>query len=167
VLETETELWLHELRHDFFSLEERDANVEGAGQITMHDFSVRGALRQRPRRIIVGEVRGKEALDMVHAMASGHDGSLTTVHASGPRLALNRLQMLAMSADPNLPPHVVSQMVGMGIDMVVHLGMYQRRDHVVRRLASLCFVDNNVESPTTGPIVQEVCRHRRASDDLA
>ena len=165
VLETETELWLHDLRDDFFSLEERDANIEGAGQITLHDLFVRGALRQRPRRIIVGEVRGKEALDMLHAMTSGHDGSLTTVHASGPRLALYRLQMLAMAADPNLPPHVASQMVGMGIDMILHLGMYQRDEQVVRRLASLCFVDHNLEDPSVGPIVQEVCRHRMATDD--
>src|SRR5260370_16557615 len=99
VLETETELWLHELREaDFFSLEERDANVEGAGRVTLQDLFQRGALRQRPRRIIVGEVRGKEALDMLHAMTSGHDGSLTTLHASGPNAPLQRPQT------PPLPP---------------------------------------------------------------
>src|SRR5215472_15487709 len=145
VLETETELWLHDLRDDFFSLEERDANVEGAGQITLHDLFVRGALRQRPRRIIVGEVRGMEALDMLHAMTSGHDGSLTTVHASGPRMALSRLQVLAISADPNLSPMVVNQMLGVGVDMVVHLGMYQR-ERLLRRLDFIGFVDHNVES---------------------
>jgi pilus assembly protein CpaF len=166
VLETETELWLHDLREeDFFSLEERDANVEGAGQITLQDLFQRGALRQRPRRIIVGEVRGKEALDMLHAMTSGHDGSLTTVHASGPRLALSRIQMLAMSADPNLSVHVVSQMVGTGIDMVVHLGMYQRGDRLVRRLGNLCFVDHNLEDQTVGPILQGICHYRVADDD--
>jgi pilus assembly protein CpaF len=165
VLETETELWLHDLRDDFFSLEEREANVEGAGEITMQQLFQRGALRQRPRRIIVGEVRGKEALDMLHAMTSGHDGSLTTVHASGPRLALNRLQMLAMSADENLSPLVVSQMVGTGVDMVIHLGMYQRGSRLLRRMTHLCFVDHNVEDPSIGPIVQEICRYRVAEDD--
>lgn len=165
VLETETELWLHDLRDDFFSLEEREANVEGAGEITMQKLFQRGALRQRPRRIIVGEVRGKEALDMLHAMTSGHDGSLTTVHASGPRLALNRLQMLAMSADQNLSPLVVGQMVGTGVDMVIHLGMYRRGGRLLRRLANLCFVDHNIEDPSLGPIVQEVCRYRVAEDD--
>lgn len=165
VLETETELWLHDLRDDFFSLEEREANVEGAGEITMQMLFQRGALRQRPRRIIVGEVRGKEALDMLHAMTSGHDGSLTTVHASGPRLALNRLQMLAMSADHNLSPLVVGQMVGTGVDMVIHLGMYRRGGRLLRRLASLCFVDHNVEDPSLGPIVQEACRYRVVDDD--
>src|SRR5438874_5240357 len=162
VLETETELWLHELRRGFISLEERDANVEGAGRVTLQDLFQRGALRQRPRRIIVGEVRGKEALDMLHAMTSGHDGSLTTVHASGPRLALNRLQMLAMSADRNLSPLVVGQMVGTGVDMVIHLGMYRRGGRLLRRLADLCFVDHNIEDPSFGPIVQEICRYRVA-----
>jgi pilus assembly protein CpaF len=165
VLETETELWLHDLRDDFFSLEEREANVEEKGEITLQDLFQKGALRQRPRRIIVGEVRGKEALDMVHAMTSGHDGSLTTVHASGPRLALNRLSMLAMSADANLAPAVVSQMVGTGIDLVVHLGMYQRGERLLRRLGFLGFVDHNLESPEIGPILQEICHYRPASDD--
>jgi len=165
VLETETELWLHELRDDFFSLEEREANVEGAGEITMRQLFQRGALRQRPRRIIVGEVRGDEALDMLHAMTSGHDGSLTTVHASGPRLALDRLQMLAMSAEENLSPLVVSQMVGTGIDMVIHLGMFQRGGRLLRRMTHLCFVDHNVEDASIGPIVQEICRYRVAEDD--
>src|SRR5215472_11364799 len=79
VLETECELWLNDLREeDFFSLEEREANVEDAGRITLRDLFQRGALRQRPRRIIVGEVRGEEALDMLRAMTSGHSGSFTT-----------------------------------------------------------------------------------------
>jgi pilus assembly protein CpaF len=165
VLETETELWLHDMRDDFFSLEERPANVEGAGEITMEKLLRLGALRQRPRRIIVGEVRGKEALEMLHAMATGHDGSLTTVHASSPRLALQRLQMLAMSADPNISLPVVSQMVGTCIDMVIHLGMFQHGGRLLRRMTHICFVDHNVEDPSLGPIVQDVCRYRLADDD--
>lgn len=165
VMETETELWLHDLRDEFFSLEERDANVEGAGQITMHDLFVRGALRQRPRRIIVGEVRDREALDMLHAMTSGHHGSLTTIHASNPRLALNRLQMMATSAEPNLPPHVANQMVGMAIDMVVQLDMFQRGQREIRRLASLHFADQNLEDSSAGPILQKVCQYSLARDD--
>ncbi len=165
VLETETELWLHDLRDEFFSLEEREANVEGAGEITMRELFQRGALRQRPRRIIVGEVRGTEALDMLHAMTSGHDGSLTTIHASTPRMALNRLQMLAMSADKNLSPLVVGQMIGTGVDMVIHLRMYNRGGRLLRRLQDLCFVDHNIEDPSMGPIVQQICRYRLAEDD--
>ncbi len=102
---------------------------------------------------------------MLHAMTSGHDGSLTTVHASSPRLVLSRLQMLAMSADRNLSPLVVGQMVGTGVDMVIHLGMYQRGGRLLRRLSDLCFVDHNLEDPSIGPIVQEICRYRVAEDD--
>lgn len=164
VLETETELWLHELRRGFISLEERDANVEGAGRITLQDLFQRGALRQRPRRIIVGEVRGKEAMDMLHAMTSGHDGSLTTLHASGPRMALSRLEVLAMSGDANLAPHVVRQMVGSGVDLVVHLSTFHRGDDEVRRLASLAFIAENPEDPLGSPIVSEAAVYRIADD---
>ena len=164
VLETETELWLHELRRGFISLEERDANVEGAGRITLQDLFQKGALRQRPRRIIVGEVRGKEALDMLHAMTSGHDGSLTTLHASGPRMALSRLEVLAMSADSNLVPQVVRQMVGSGVDLVAHLSNYQRGDDQVRRLGSLSFVAENPEDPLGAPSVLDLCNYRVESD---
>jgi len=164
VLETETELWLHELRRGFISLEERDANVEGAGRITLQDLFQRGALRQRPRRIIVGEVRGKEAMDMLHAMTSGHDGSLTTLHASGPRMALSRLEVLAMSGDANLAPHVVRHMVGSGVDLVVHLSTFHRGDDEVRRLASLAFVAENPEDPLGSPIVSEAAVYRIADD---
>jgi Flp pilus assembly CpaF family ATPase len=164
VLETETELWLHELRRGFISLEERDANVEGAGRITLQDLFQRGALRQRPRRIIVGEVRGKEAMDMLHAMTSGHDGSLTTLHASGPRMALSRLEVLAMSADANLAPHVVRQMVGSGVDLVVHLSTFHRGEEEVRRLASLAFVAENPEDPLGSPIVSEAAVYNIAND---
>lgn len=166
VLETETELWLHELREeDFFSLEEREANVEGAGRVTLQDLFQRGALRQRPRRVIVGEVRGKEALDMLHAMTSGHDGSLTTLHASGPRAALNRLEVLAMSADPHLAPTVVRQMVAGAVDLIVHLGTYQRGDTACRRLGSLAFVAENPEDPFGGAVIQEFCSYVPPLDD--
>jgi pilus assembly protein CpaF len=164
VLETETELWLHELRRGFISLEERDANVEGAGRVSLQDLFQRGALRQRPRRIIVGEVRGKEALDMLHAMTSGHDGSLTTLHASGTRMALNRLEVLAMSADSNLSPLVVRQMVGSGVDLIVHLGSFQRGDQEVRRLAALAFVAENPEDPHGNPVVAELASYRVDTD---
>lgn len=164
MLETETELWLHELRRGFISLEERDANVEGAGRITLQDLFQKGALRQRPRRVIVGEVRGKEALDMLHAMTSGHDGSLTTLHASGPRMALSRLEVLAMSADSNLVPQVVRQMVGSGVDLVAHLSNYQRGDDQVRRLGSLSFVAENPENPLGSPSVIDLCNYRVESD---
>lgn len=165
VLETETELWLHELRdRDCFSFEERDANIEGAGRISLRDLFRLGALRQRPDRIIVGEVRGEEALDMIHAMTSGHDGNLTTIHASGARAALNRLEALAAMADAKLSSRVVRQMVGSGVDLIVHLAAYKRPGGRVRRLASMAFVDENPEDPEWMPVAQEFCRYRVLED---
>ena len=166
VLETETELWLHELRpKDCFSFEAREANVEGAGRVTLRELFQLGALRQRPQRIIVGEVRGEEAMDMLHAMNSGHDGSLTTVHASGPRVALNRLEALALLSDAKLAHQVLRQMVGSGVDLILHLASYHRPGGPVRRVSSMAFVDQNLEDPLWMPLVQEFCRYRRSDDD--
>jgi pilus assembly protein CpaF len=165
VLETETELWLHELRDkDCFSFEARDANVEGAGQITLRQLLRLGALRQRPERIIVGEVRGEEAMDMLHAMSTGHDGSLTTIHASGPRAALNQLETLATLEEANVSPRVVRQMIGTAIDLVIHLSSYRRPSGQVRRIANMAFVDENVEDPEGRPAVFEFCRYQVLED---
>ena len=101
---------------------------------------------------------------MLHAMTSGHDGSLTTLHASGPRMALNRLEVLAMSADSNLMPQIVRQMVGSGVDLVVHLSNYQRGEDQVRRLGSLSFVAENPEDPMGAPTVMDLCSYRVESD---
>ncbi|MHB8507390.1 MAG: CpaF family protein [Candidatus Dormibacteria bacterium] len=165
VLETERELWLHELREqDMFSLEEREANVEGAGRLTMQELFQQAALRQRPKRIIVGEVRGGEALDMLHAMTSGHDGSFTTLHASGPRSALDRLETLALEATSRPSSDVVRRMIAGGVDLIVYMGEYHRGDATVRRLGSLAFVAENPEDSSGYPLVQEFCRYRIADD---
>src|SRR4030042_1678871 len=87
---------------DFLKLEYRPANIEGKGEITIRDL-VRNSLRMRPDRIIVGEVRGGEALDMLQAMNTGHDGSLTTLHANSPRDAISRLETLVLMAGLGLP----------------------------------------------------------------
>jgi pilus assembly protein CpaF len=166
VLESETELWLHELRpRDCFSFEAREANVEEAGRITLTELFQQAALRQRPDRVIVGEVRGEEAMDMLHAMTSGHDGSLTTIHASRPRDALNRLEALATMRDANLAPRVVRQMVSTGVDLVIHLSSYRQGGDRVRRVASMAFVDENVEDSDGQPGVFEFCRYRVINDD--
>jgi pilus assembly protein CpaF len=166
VLETERELWLHELREqDIFSLEEREANVEGAGRLTMQDLFQHAALRQRPKRIIVGEVRGGEALDMLHAMTSGHDGSFTTLHASGPKAALDRLETLALEAASRPTPEVVRRMIAGGLDLIVYVGEFHRGNTSTRRLGSLAFVADNPEDATGYPLVQEFCRYRIAADD--
>ena len=104
-------------------LEARPANVEGRGEVTIRRL-VRNTLRMRPDRIVVGEVRGAEALDMLAAMSSGHDGGLSTVHAGSAEEALRRLETLALMADVALPLAAVREQVAGAIDLVVH----QRRE---------------------------------------
>jgi pilus assembly protein CpaF len=101
-------------------LESRPAGVEGRGQVTIRDL-LRNALRMRPDRIVIGEVRGPEALDLLTALNTGHDGALSTVHANSPADALSRLETLALMAGVGLPHAAVAEQVQRGIDLVVHL----------------------------------------------
>jgi pilus assembly protein CpaF len=100
-------------------LEARPANLEGRGEVTIRQL-VRNALRMRPDRIVVGEVRGAEALDMLQALNTGHDGSLTTVHANSPADALRRVETLALMAGVGLPHAAVREQTTSAIDLVVH-----------------------------------------------
>jgi pilus assembly protein CpaF len=100
-------------------MEARPASVEGRGEVTIRAL-VRNALRMRPDRIVVGEVRGAEALDMLSAMGTGHDGSLCTVHAGSPEEALRRVETLALMAGVGLPHAAVREQVASALDMVVH-----------------------------------------------
>jgi pilus assembly protein CpaF len=100
-------------------LEARPPNLEGRGEVTIRAL-VRNALRMRPDRIVVGEVRGAESLDMLMAMTSGHDGSLSTVHAGSPEEALRRVETLALMADVALPHVAVRELAAAAIDLVVH-----------------------------------------------
>ena len=100
-------------------LEARPASVEGRGEVTIRAL-VRNALRMRPDRIVVGEVRGAEALDMLSAMGTGHDGSLCTVHAGSPEEALRRVETLALMADVGLPHTAIREQVAGALDLVVH-----------------------------------------------
>ena len=99
-------------------LESKAANVEGKGQVTIRDL-VKNALRMRPDRIIVGECRGGETLDMLQAMNTGHDGSLTTLHANTPRDALSRTETMVMMSGMDLPIKVIRQQVSAAIDLIV------------------------------------------------
>ena len=101
-------------------LESRPPNVEGRGEITIRRL-VANALRMRPDRIVVGEVRGGEALDMLMALNTGHEGSLTTVHANSPEDALRRIETLALMADVGLPHAAVREQVASALDLVVHV----------------------------------------------
>jgi len=108
------------LRHPHVvRLEARPASLEGRGEVTVRRL-VRNALRMRPDRIVVGEVRGAEALDMLSAMSSGHDGSLSTVHAGSPEEALRRVETLALMAGLGLPHEAVRDQVASALDIVVH-----------------------------------------------
>lgn len=101
------------------TLESRPPNIEGKGQITIRDL-VRNALRMRPDRIIVGEVRGGEALDMLQAMNTGHEGSLSTVHANSPRDALARIETMVLMAGMELPVRAIREQIAAAIDLIVH-----------------------------------------------
>lgn len=101
-------------------LESRPAGVEGRGEVTIRDL-LRNALRMRPDRIVIGEVRGPEALDLLTALNTGHDGALSTLHANSPRDAIARLETLALMAGVGLPHEAIAEQVRRGIDLVVHL----------------------------------------------
>jgi pilus assembly protein CpaF len=101
-------------------LESRPASVEGRGEVSVRDL-LRNALRMRPDRIVLGEVRGAEALDLLTALNSGHEGALSTVHANSPVDALRRLETLALMADVGLPHVAIREQLQRGLDLVVHL----------------------------------------------
>jgi len=117
-IEDSAELQLHQ-RH-VLKLEYRPPNIEGTGEITIRDL-VRNALRMRPDRIIVGEVRGGEALDMLQAMNTGHDGSISTVHSNSPRDVLSRLETMTLMAGMDLPIRAIREQVSSAINLIVHM----------------------------------------------
>jgi pilus assembly protein CpaF len=118
------------------SLEARPANVEGRGEVTVREL-VRNALRMRPDRIIVGEVRGGEALDMLQAMNTGHEGSLSTAHANSARHLLWRLETMAMMSDVDLPAAHIRNQVAAAVDVIVHLARLRGGRRVVLEVATV------------------------------
>ncbi len=135
------------------SLEARPANVEGRGEITVRHL-VRNALRMRPDRIIVGEVRGGEALDMLQAMNTGHEGSLSTAHANSSRHLLWRLETMAMMSDVDLPAAHIRSQVAAAIDVIVQLARLRDGRRVIWEVAV-------VEGTRRGePVVEPVFRFR-------
>jgi pilus assembly protein CpaF len=119
------------------SLEARPPNVEGRGEVTIRDL-VRNALRMRPDRIIVGECRGGEALDMLQAMNTGHDGSLTTGHANSPRDLLSRLEVMVLMAGMELPVRAIREQISSAVDIIVQ---QTRFSDGRRRVTSIVEVD--------------------------
>ena len=125
------------------SLESRPPNVEGEGEVRIRDL-VRNALRMRPDRIIVGEVRGGEALDMLQAMNTGHDGSLTTVHANSARDALHRLEMLVLMAGVELPVKAIREQVSGGFDLLIHIARLVDGSRRITQITEIAGMEGDV-----------------------
>ncbi|TMM01810.1 MAG: CpaF family protein [Actinobacteria bacterium] len=130
-IEDAAELQLNQ-RH-VLRLESRPKNIEGEGEVPIREL-VRNSLRMRPDRIVVGEVRGAEALDMLQAMNTGHDGSLSTVHANSPRDALARVETMVLMAGFDLPVRAIRQQVCSALDLIVHL---ERLEDGTRRVTAI------------------------------
>jgi pilus assembly protein CpaF len=120
-------------------LESRPASVEGRGEVTIRDL-LRNALRMRPDRILIGEVRGAEALDLLTALNTGHEGALSTVHANSPGDALRRLETLALMAGIGLPHEAIREQIGRGVDLVVHMARVAGGARVVEEVAEVGMV---------------------------
>ena len=131
VIEDSAELQLPQ--PNLVNLEARKANLEGEGEISIKDL-VRASLRMRPDRIVVGECRGGEALDMLQAMNTGHDGSMTTGHANSPREMIQRLQVMVMEAGGSMPVAAIRQQIAAAVDLIVQI---QRQRDRVRRVTHI------------------------------
>jgi pilus assembly protein CpaF len=140
-IEDAVELQLHQ-RH-VIRLESRPPNIEGRGEVTIRDL-VRNALRMRPDRIIVGEVRGSEALDMLQAMNTGHDGSLSTIHANTPRDALSRVETMVMMAGLELPTRAIREQVASALDLIVHLHRFRDGSRRVTQVTEVVGMEGDV-----------------------
>jgi pilus assembly protein CpaF len=126
-------------------LETRPPNIEGKGEVSQRDL-VKNALRMRPDRIIVGEVRGQEVMDMLQAMNTGHDGSLTTVHANNPRDALHRLETLMLLSGVNLPPMAMREQISAGLDVIVHVARMADGSRRVVNVAEIVGMEGDIVS---------------------
>jgi pilus assembly protein CpaF len=124
-------------------LETRPPNIEGKGQITQRDL-VRNALRMRPDRIVVGEVRGDEVLDMLQAMNTGHDGSMTTIHSNGPRDALHRMENLVLMAGHALPDKAIREQIVSALEIICHVSRLSDGTRRILSVQELLGMEGNV-----------------------
>jgi len=127
-------------------LESRPPNLEGKGEITIRDL-VRNSLRMRPDRIVVGEIRGAEAVDVLQAMNTGHSGSMTTVHSNSPKDLVTRLETMILMSGLNSNPSTARRMIASSIDMIIHLGKLKNGRRILLRVSELInkdeFIGNN------------------------
>lgn len=124
-------------------LESRPPNIEGKGQITIRDL-VRNCLRMRPDRIIVGECRGGEALDMLQAMNTGHDGSLTTIHANSPRDALSRLETMVLMAGMDLPVRAIREQMSSAINIIIHQTRFSDGSRKITHITEITGMEGDI-----------------------
>jgi pilus assembly protein CpaF len=123
-------------------LEARPPNIEGRGAIAIRDL-VRNALRMRPDRIVVGECRGGEALDMLQAMNTGHDGSLTTVHANSPRDVISRLETMVLMSGMDLPVRAIREQIASAIDLIVHCARFSDGTRKVTKISEVVGLESD------------------------
>ena len=140
-IEDAAELQLHQ--HHVVTLETRPANIEGKGAITIRDL-VKNSLRMRPDRIVVGEVRGGEALDMLQAMNTGHEGSLTTVHANSPRDALARVETMVLMSGMDLPTRAIREQISSAIDLIAHQARLQDGSRRITHLSEVQGMEGDI-----------------------
>jgi pilus assembly protein CpaF len=124
-------------------LETRPPNIEGVGRVTQRQLVI-NSLRMRPDRIIVGEVRGSEAIDMLQAMNTGHDGSLTTLHANTPRDGIARLETMVSMANLNLPEKGVRQQIASAIDVIIHLSRLSDGGRKIMQISEIVGMEGDV-----------------------
>ncbi len=155
-IEDAAELQLQQIH--VIPLEARPANVEGAGEISIRDLVI-NALRMRPDRIIVGECRGKEALDMLQAMNTGHDGSMTTSHSNGPRDTLSRIETMVLMAGTDLPSRAIREQIAAAFDLVIYM---DRLDSGARKVTSISEIVGFQEETI---LMQEIFRLEQADHD--
>jgi pilus assembly protein CpaF len=141
-------------------LESRPPNVEGKGEVTIRDL-VKNCLRMRPDRIVVGEVRGAEALDMLQAMNTGHEGSLATIHANAPREALTRMETLCLTAGAELPIWALREMIASAVHMIVQL---TRFSDGTRKITSVTEITGREDNQIT---IHEIFKYTQTGIDLS
>jgi pilus assembly protein CpaF len=154
-IEDAAELRLH--HQNLVTLEARPANAEGRGQVQIRDL-VKNALRMRPDRIVVGECRGGEALDMLQAMNTGHDGSLTTVHANSPRDVISRLEVMSLMAGMDIPVQAIREQVASAVNIIVQQSRFPDGSRRITEITEVTGIEGN------RVLMQAIFRYRRDTD---
>jgi len=124
-------------------LETRPANIEGQGEVTQRDL-FKNTLRMRPDRIVVGEVRGAEVLDMLQAMSTGHDGSMATIHANNPRDSLSRLEMMMLLSGIELPERAMRQYISSALNIIVQVNRFSDGSRKVTKISEITGMEGDV-----------------------